>query len=101
MLSSLRTITSLGFPVVGIFVPIAPVIGLKRAMPYGERWIVAMIWSLLSTPRPFEPLAATKMLGVVPGTATFQMRSHGLEALSEKNSVLALAIQTGPSMNAK
>ena len=41
------------------------------------------------------------MLGVVPGTATFQMRSLGLDALSEKKSVFALAIQTGPSMNAK
>ena len=41
MLSSLRTITSLGLPVVAILVPAAPVIELKRAMPYGLRCTAA------------------------------------------------------------
>ena len=49
------------------------------------------------------PLVATKIVGTVAGGTSFQMRSLGLEALSEKNSVPVptLPIQTGPSMNAK
>ena len=46
---------------------------------------------------------ATKIVGVVDGGTSFQIRSVGLEALSEKNNVPVptLPIQTGPSMNAK
>ena len=43
MLSSLRTITSLGLAVVVTFAPAAPVIGLKRAIPYGLRCTAATI----------------------------------------------------------
>ena len=103
MLSSLRTITSLGLAVVAIAVPDIPGGGVEDhdatvALIGGDDPVEVVDGE--AVPSRWR---RRRCVGVVDGGTSFQIRSVGLEALSENNSVPVppLPIQTGPSMNAK
>ena len=65
--------------------------------------ILFLIYGMLAMGLAMEQSGAAAWIasGVVEGGTSFQMRSVGEDALSEKNSVPRLPTQTGPSMNAK